>query len=799
MSFLHISLLAGLGLAALPVLVHLMSRKQPRRLTFPAIRFVRETVVMAERGWKVKHWLLLCLRGLLIGLLALALAGPRIHSAMLATYVSIGLLLVLSVLATAALLVAYATHRPRGVQITALIASIALWCTSLGWLGLALLRGEAPPSQASTGPIAAAIVVDTSPVMDYRFANKTRLEHAKEMGGWLIDRLPIESQIAIVANEQGLRLSQDRGAAERQLDRLSLEGKTASLARRVRAAVELVRSSSLERREVYVLTDMNAGAWRDTSGAELPELLSQDPSVLVQIIDCSVEPQTNWALSTPQLSQQVVGPDGMVDLQAEVSASDKAGDQQVTVELLREDVDLNLPIQRNGQTVVPASQLVDRQILDVPQGSTRTCRFRLRDLALGTYHFTLRLAQPDPLPIDNQLFVTVEAKPQGMTLIYAKEEAMAEQIQGILDPEGFSEGKAINSRVVPGSDLASLPLGQFAAIVLHDPPSLTSQAVERIQEFVVGGGGVLLILGSHFENEKALNEAPLAKLLPGPVARITRRPYQESSLVFLPIQNSHPVFYPFEKTHEEGIWNAYSIYRHWDLDTLTDKAATLIRYSGNDKPALVEEGRGQGKILTLTTPIPELAAPVGRRPWNDLWGTNAWPSYALFIGSMQYLSGWGKQRLNYEIGQAVSLDNNIDNDPERYELFSPDNSVQRVEPMQGSLLFPSAKLPGTYRLRGAKNNQPVVRGFSINLAKEDTRLQRIEKASLDEIVGNDRFLIARQHDEITSSVGQARFGRDLSPFLLLLLGLVMLAEQAMSSRFYSLDLSPASAKRKGVV
>ncbi len=220
MTFLHWTLLIGAGLSILPILFHLRSRRQPKKLVFPALRFVRETVVTAERGWKVKHWLLLSMRVLLVLLLAFALAAPRVHSNMLATYLSIGLVALLAVIASLVAIVAYATHRPKSILIVSGLIALVLWCASFLWGTSAWMYGPMPPTHSTSGPIAAAIIVDTSPTMDYQQANKSRLDVAKELGSWLIDRFPVESEIAIVGSERGARLSVDRTTVARQLTRL---------------------------------------------------------------------------------------------------------------------------------------------------------------------------------------------------------------------------------------------------------------------------------------------------------------------------------------------------------------------------------------------------------------------------------------------------------------------------------------------------------------------------------------------------------------------------------------------------
>ena len=140
MTFLHASLLLG-GLAAIaPILLHLLGRRQPKAIVFPAIRFVRQTAVTAQRGWSIKRWLLLALRVLMVLLIAMALSSPRVHSSMFATYVMVGLLGILALLATAVAFTAYGSR--RSWQTTSIAGAIAgiLWLVGGTWLGIAVSR-----------------------------------------------------------------------------------------------------------------------------------------------------------------------------------------------------------------------------------------------------------------------------------------------------------------------------------------------------------------------------------------------------------------------------------------------------------------------------------------------------------------------------------------------------------------------------------------------------------------------------------------------------------------------------------
>ena len=139
MIFVNPLLLAGTALVALPIVLHLMMRRKPRWVEFPALRFVRRRHDTNRRQLRLRHLLLLLLRAAIIALVAMALARPSLRVA-------------------------------GGV-----------------------LGGQ-------RAPVAAAVVIDTSKRMDYRHENRTRLEAAKELALWLLAQFPPESQVAVITS-----------------------------------------------------------------------------------------------------------------------------------------------------------------------------------------------------------------------------------------------------------------------------------------------------------------------------------------------------------------------------------------------------------------------------------------------------------------------------------------------------------------------------------------------------------------------------------------------------------------------
>ncbi len=76
--FLHPWALVGLLAAGVPILLHLLARREPPTVVFPAVRYLITTTQEHQRRLKLQHLLLLLVRTLLIVALVLAAAGPTL-------------------------------------------------------------------------------------------------------------------------------------------------------------------------------------------------------------------------------------------------------------------------------------------------------------------------------------------------------------------------------------------------------------------------------------------------------------------------------------------------------------------------------------------------------------------------------------------------------------------------------------------------------------------------------------------------------------------------------------------------
>lgn len=79
-AWLNAAALAGLAVVTLPIVIHLLVRQQTRTMPFPSLRFLAETSLSAFRRRTLRDLLLLLCRVAIVGLAALAFAGPVLET-----------------------------------------------------------------------------------------------------------------------------------------------------------------------------------------------------------------------------------------------------------------------------------------------------------------------------------------------------------------------------------------------------------------------------------------------------------------------------------------------------------------------------------------------------------------------------------------------------------------------------------------------------------------------------------------------------------------------------------------------
>ncbi|MBN2217837.1 MAG: BatA domain-containing protein [Pirellulales bacterium] len=708
MIFVNPLLLAGAALVVVPIVLHLVMRRKPRHFEFPALQLVRQRHETNRRRIRLRHLLLLLLRMAAIILLALALARPTVRFA--------------------------------------------------GSFG------------SREAPVAAALVFDAAPRMEYRQANQTRLEAAGELGGWLLGQLPDESRIAVLDTRLGPAAFQvDRSAAAQRIEQLAPVANSQSLPAVLDEAVRLLEQSDLARKEIYVFTDLAGAAWPAADAARWQRRAAKLTDVNVYVVDVGVDNPTDYGLGELRLSSQSISSRSPLRIETDLARLGPAGER--TVELFLLD-DSGQPRKR-GQEMV-----------EVGDDGSVGLEFVVGGLAEGTQQGFIRIAGSDALAADDVRYFSVDVTPPWRILVVdpGSAHAYAGFVTEMLAPEEMRKNKLsrFECKTVAESELARTELGGYAAVCLIDPKPPAPAEWDMLARYVSAGGGLAVFLGRN-ARLASFNAPEAQQLLPGPLVRQARAP-EDAPFHLAPRGAQHPMFAAFRAVRGSVPWTDMPVFRYWELGPLVEGVNVVVPFS-DGRPAMLERSVGEGRVVVMTTPASDAAQ---GEPWNLLPVTDPWPFLILTNQAMLYLVGNTDRQLNYYAGQTATVATDPPTPYRSYLVAAPSGVTfpLSADPKHNQLTITSTDEPGNYRVRAGGNATGADYGFSVNLTVRQTEIARLTPEQLTERFGDVPFQLARNRGEIERNVSTARVGRELFPLLILLAALALIAEQLLANRFY---------------
>jgi hypothetical protein len=406
-------------------------------------------------------------------------------------------------------------------------------------------------------------------------------------------------------------------------------------------------------------------------------------------------------------------------------------------------------------------------------------KFALAGLEVGTHQGQVRLATDDPLAVDNVRYFTIEVRPPREVLLVSDRPGGALFIREALAPSGSAGGlpPSFACRVAATDETSSIALDDFDAVLLLDPGELPTVVWEGLLDFARQGGGVGVFLGRN-ASRGVMGHPAAAELVGGQLR------WQSRDETYLrPVRFDHPMLASLADYAESVPWSLFPIFKYWEFDELAEGVQVVASYA-NGKPAILEHSVGRGRIVTMTTPVSDEAH---REPWNLLpTGPDPWPFVVIANGIADYLCGARDDVLNYLAGQTVELGGQVPTDRANYVLRLPSGQAvrQAVIPGSDALVISTTDQPGNYRLEAGGERNRLDRGFSVNAPAEISRFDRADVDSIRDALGANRVKFARSTDEIEVQVGLGRVGRELFPWLIFGLVMVLGGEHLLANRFY---------------
>lgn len=716
---------AGLGLATIPVVLHLIMRQKARRVVFPALRLVKQRYEVRRRRLQLQHVLLMLLRMLLILLVGVGLARPKLE-----------------------------------------------------WGG---------PFAGEEAPVAAVLIFDTSPRMAYRYRNQTRLEVAQELGVWLLTQLPRDSDIAVMDSRNPVaNFAVDRGSARTQIQRLQLSAVADSVPRLIERAVSLLDSSEKVHREIYIFTDLATAGWPSSEFGGLRERLLKTKNIAFYLLDVGIEEPRETGIREVKLSEDV-NIEG-IPLEFQVECRRWGPAETRTVALYLEDdnsasaTGAKQPVKRAQASVsIPANGLAVTTIRlagltsGVHQGYVQL----EGDSPLvhnDRWYFTVHVRSALPVLI-------AAPSPAERRAVYLSQALAPEMLRragvarfqcDVIDLSALASKDLAKYQAVFVLDPSLLPnqtwerlkafvengggLAIFLGRSLGNPESWNTPPVSDLLPGHVlvqsrAPSGDVYVRPTSYDHPVLKPFKALAGSVPWDLFPVYRYwvidPLAENALVVLPYSDGRPcmiervvgkgrvitVTTPVSDLPDSAPWNLLPMGQAWPFLILSNQLAFYLagtgeirtNYLAGETVRVVIDSGGKltGALLDL--------------PPDALNATRSEPAFPIRLS------------------------------------FQPDKR---------DILITATERVGHYRLRGGGKDEEFVFGFSVNYPGALMELNRVSKGELAELFKNVSFQIAHDRSDLSRQVTAGRTGFDATPYVLMAMVLILGLEQVVANRFY---------------
>ena len=810
MTLLNPALLSGLLLAAAPVILHLLLRRKPKPLVFPALRLVQQRRKQNLKRIQLRHIWLMLLRVLAIGLIVMALTRPSLPAANYAfnlrEWLTLGAVVALGV-GLYFWRVKQWERKSLPRHVFALRrASARGWITGGTLLSLLLLVGcpyqhriaAEITSPTPTGqldlPVAAVFLFDTSLSMTYQQEGQTRLEAAREVARHHMSELPNGSRVSITdtSNDNPVLFQPTLSAAQTRLDGLEPAALNVSLNDRLRTCLlaqeedrrrtlaeqgnvaEEVRKDRFLRR-VYVFTDLTQTPWRLGGSTLLQKEIERLETINVFLVDVGESAPLNRAVLQVKLSRQQVPVGGVATVSALVRA-DGAAAGDVTLELVRV-----LP----GGDELPQGKAEQSLTPGTPTWVTFPL---LTDLTGPACHGEVRIEASDPLAMDDARTFTIAVGEPPRVLVTAPTEETAGFWLALLNPQL----PKFRTEFVRSSRLRDTDFSQFDVVYLINVPQLSDGDWSRLGRFVEQGGGVGLFLGSDAIKPSAYERAQAQAFLPARLEAVRERKDRRLSVD----REEHPIFRKLADDGGVPILEADFYFDRYFVVRETPGAAVLATFDdGDGSPALVERLHSKGRSVLFSTAVDPARGAFSR--WNNVTDLSQvlWPRIAFAESLTLYLSRSTDHVFNVTVGEDVALPMEPLDTVQSFLLRRPGLRQTSVSLLAGEseLLINDADDVGFYALADSKNASGMIHGFSVGVSERESDLTRLSTEELDNLLGEGRYQVARSIGELDESISIADLGREVYGIALLLAIVAFLGEHMVANRFYEADEDLATA------
>lgn len=813
MIFLKLIMLFGLAALAIPVIIHLLNRSKARQLDWGAMRFLLASLVARRRRLILEELVLLVLRCLAVALIALAMARPFLPSSSVlpSAFALPALLLAAGLAAAVAAFWDRKTVRLNLIRAIAVLLALA----AAAVLVERRLQGKLWVNRADSRDT--VILIDGSSFMRIKVDGKTNFERAVEESKTIVDmNRPGDATALMVAGPVPRPIlrtpTTDRKEIAKAFEDPALKpvGGSMGVLEALNAAAGSLAEGHNPMKRVVLITGGQEAGWDVQSEGRwkfIAEAFKRLPSLPQFICRKLALPNAfrNAAAAGITFTRPVIGTDRPVKIDARVANSG------------------NQPIQPTGVELLVDGNRAAREdfVKEITPGAAETVRFEHRFDKPGRHVVTVRVLGEDDLPADNANdrvvdvldklpVLLVDGAPaerffQGAAAFTRVALTPAEDAAPAITPAAPGSTAAqsflVEPKVVKARELETFgELNKYRVVILANVPRLTRAVIDRLEEFVREGGGLLIAPGRHAEADFYNRwRTPAGRLL-APATMGERVTPKDNPPHFELKTFTHPALQLIADTSQSDAGLAL-VRTLWTLtvDT-TDPDVRVCGQLENGAPLLVERKIGKGYVLMTAIAMDRrdsnlpslkcflplihelvyyLAAPMAPDP-------NVRPGVEYVLELTAAMPG-----LNVKTNMFASY-RAAQNPPVEVILPSTNRVTAVAKPVGDRLAirFAATLEPGLYRVvipaalaaRVDATNAAagVEMPFTVVSHGQDAAMRPLTESDVSQVKNRVGMFVAKSREDMITAFGGNVPGREIWKYLALCALLLLVAETAFT-------------------
>lgn len=778
LTFSNAALLIGVAGAVVPLVLHLLSRSRYESVDWGAMLFLEGLEARQQYSGKINQVLLVALRMAVVSLVAIALAEPVLQQwspepessgAALRAADRGQLLCVAGAIACSAvsvwmiLLIARSSPASRSrfrrwtslfIAIVAGVGAVSLARRSAAWdaeVRRLLARQPAASSHPTGNPLGqridAAILLDCSAGMNFEENGHTRFDLARGAAKQILAGLHRGDRVSLLClgqrqTDSELEPTADLQSVADRIDGARTSHQAAEVGEGLLKAQEILDRGGAPARDMYIVCDRESSSWRGVNDHFMTHLWPesvQKSGAAVRLFIVPVGGADADNLSVESIS--VDNPPAIVGQPADVTV-----DVRNYGSTVRTAVPLTVSI--NGKpafesTVSVAAGRAAHVAVALP-GRTLVTR--------GSQSITASIRTAGYRD-DDRLDAVVDAIDPIRVLVISGDEyegtppgefrSEADFLRLALSPQRTLHRGATDPckvEVVPAERWPVDGLDRYQVIILANIERFTTAQARQIEQFVYGGGGLLIAPGNlaRVDNYDQQLWRDGSGILPAELEDATSADGAEATTI-VGFDPTTPVF-AFLHDQPDLTLNS-TIGRYFPSGGRQSDARVLAWYTSGT-PFLIESRAGRGKALLMTTSLDA--------DWSTLPLSTFYLPYVQ--SAVRYLAAATLPSRNLSLGEPI--DATFDDPAEdRATIELPDGDSRQVTLTRfgstADLHFTGTQQPGIYRIRVRDRTGEQNLLFAVRLPSQQSDLTQLSDARWDEL---DRGLHLRRLDQSDKAI-----------------------------------------------